>query len=547
MIRSVALLVVTLAGLGARDLAAQRAAARQGIDVQGYIFRIALPDSGTAVVGRATILFSRRRSADTLRLDLVGMTVDSVKAASSEAAPRLGYRYDGALLRIALPPWRADMDAWYATVFYHGEPRDGLIIRPTARGRRSAFADNWPERARYWLPTVDHPSDKAVVRWEIEAPAAWRVVANGRQLLRTPLADGRVRWVFAEPRPIPTYTMVLGATEFAVGRRRPLPAGQDAIPIEIWTYPEDSAYADSVPFRRATEIVETMERLVGPYPFGKLAHVQSSTRFGAMENSTAIFYAERAYVEQSMGERTVRHETAHQWFGDAVTLRDWRHLWLSEGFASYFDYVIGAALDGDSVLARGMRENAETYLRSGVTHRPIVDPAVTDPMQLLNANNYEKAAWVLHMLRGVVGDSAFFRGVRDYYGTYRDSSVVSEDFQRVMERAAGRPLGWFFRQWLEQAGYPELDVRWAVGSAPNRVTLAVRQVQAAAWGRFRIPEVPVYLMAGGELVVRRTFELDPDLAEQTVSFSVETPPSEVRIDPDRRLLLKARVVRTTGP
>src|SRR5881409_3553272 len=98
--------------------------------------------------------------------------------------------------------------------------------------------------------------------------------------------------------------------------------------------------------------------------------------------------------------------SAHQWFGDAVTERDWPHLWLSEGFATYFDGVIGAALDGDSVLANAMRANAQSYFASAVTDRPIVDSgSAADPIKLLNANSYPKGAWVLHMLRGLMGDS----------------------------------------------------------------------------------------------------------------------------------------------
>jgi aminopeptidase N len=295
-----------------------------------------------------------------------------------------------------------------------------------------AFADNWPERARYWIPTLDHPRDKALVDFCLTAPRGWRLVAPGRA---EPLR------CYGERHAIPTYTMVLGAGEFTVSNHRPLIHDRDTIPIQIWAYPEDSGFADSVPFRRATEIVETMERLVGPFPYEKLAHVESSTRYGGMENSSAIFYAEKRYVDRTMREGVVRHETAHQWFGDAVTAREWPHLWLSEGFASYFDAVIGAALDGDSVLTGAMRRSAESYFVSAVVDRPVVDTAEHDPMKLLNANSYQKGAWVLHMLRGLVGDSTFFRGIREYYRVYRDSTAVSEEFQQVMEQVAHRLPG----------------------------------------------------------------------------------------------------------
>jgi aminopeptidase N len=272
-----------------------------------------------------------------------------------------------------------------------------------------------------------------------------------------------------------------------------------------------------------------------------MAHVESSTRYGGMENSSAIFYDQGGYVSRRMGEGVVRHETAHQWFGDAVTERDWRHLWLSEGFASYFDLVIGATLDGDSLLQQGMRSSAAGYFGSRDVDRPLVDSAAQDLMGLLNANSYNKGAWLLHMLRGEVGDSAFFRGVREYYRIFRDSSVLSEDFQRVVERVAGRDFGWFFRQWLSQPGYPQLRVEMRTDSVAHTATLRIRQTQPAAWGRFRLPRVEVRFLAAGDVVGEGTFALDEAQEEQTFSFTLARVPTEVRLDPDGHLLMRATV------
>ncbi len=516
--------------------ARQAAAQARGVDVQSYHFRIDIPDTGSTIRGLATVLFETRAGYDdTLRLDLVGMNVRRVF--DVHTLTQLPIWYDGRMLKIGTR--RLDRRRPMGVVVeYSGAPQDGLIIRQNARGRRSAFGDNWPNRARYWLPTVDHPSDKARVLWSIQVPRGWRGVANMPECRR---ATG-----CRETAPIPTYTMVLGATEMTRSDHRPAVSGNDTVPIQVWAYPEDSAFADSVPFRRATEIVETMQRLVGPYPYGALLHVQSSTRYGGMENSTVIFYAEQPYVRRTMGEGVVRHETAHQWFGDAVTPREWAHLWLSEGFATYFGLVVGAALDGDSVLQRGMRGAAQTYLRSRVTDRPLVDSTTSDPNEILNANSYQKGAWVLHMLRQQVGDPAFFRGVREYYRAYRDSSVLSAQFQRAMERAAGANLGWFFEQWLRQPGYPQLDVGWDT-TTPGHAQLSIRQVQPEAWGRFSVPRVPVEFVVGGEVVARRTFALDARYAERVAGFTLPAPPDEVRIDPDGTLLLTATVSRRAGP
>jgi aminopeptidase N len=326
---------------------------------------------------------------------------------------------------------------------------------------------------------------------------------------------------------------VVGASAMTGSRHRDAISGNDAIPIEVWAYPEDSVFADSLPFRRATEVVEALSRIVGPFPYSRLVHVESSTRYGGMENATAIFYDENAYVRGTMHESTMRHETAHQWFGDAVTEADWHHLWLSEGFATYFDLVAGAALSGDSVLRAGLRANAAAYMASKDTARPVIDTVVTDPMELLNANSYQKGGWVLHMLRGVVGDSAFFRGIRDYYHTYRDSSVLTAQLEQRMEASAHADLGWFFRQWLTQPGYPRLQVDIRNGGAG----FTVRQVQPEAWGRYRIDRLPVAL-TGTNCPARAEVRLDPRAETSGLAFTNGCVLTAVRLDPDGNWLLR---------
>ncbi len=525
----------TVGSLLAAMLLSWPAVAQQGgIDVKIYHLFITIPDSGSAIRGQTWVTFERRVPGDSvLTLDFVGMNVDSVVVlyGQDQVLDSREFTYDGRVLRIPLP---AGPPVLRVAIWYHGSPQDGLIIGPNAHGRRVAFADNWPERARFWVPTVDQPSDKARTFVVIEAPGGWRVVANGAPS-RLPTGDR----LWQEMHPIPVYTMVIGAGEFTVSKHRPVISGRDTIPIQVWTYSEDSAFADSVPFRRATEIVEVMQRLIGPFPYEKLAHVQSSTKFGGMENSSAIFYAEKPYVERRMGEGVVRHETAHQWFGDAVTERDWPDVWLSEGFATYFDGVIAAALDGDTALARHMRSSAEEYFASRVTDRPIVDSAnAADPIKLLNANSYPKGAWVLHMLRGTIGDSAFFRGLRTYYRTYRDSNATSEDLQRVMEKEARTDLGWFFHQWLHQPGYPQLDVSWQYDAGARKVMVGIIQRQKPEWGLFRLPVVTLEFRANNGAVVRRDVAVSSERRETSVRIDVPFAPAEVRVDPDGKLLLK---------
>ena len=149
---------------------------------------------------------------------------------------------------------------------------------------------------------------------------------------------------------------------------------------------------------------------VGPFPYEKLANVQSSTRFGGMENASAIFYSQEAIAKGKNIESTVSHEIAHQWFGDSVTEKEWHHLWLSEGFATYFGALFFEQSDGRDNFIERMEKSKKRIFQSKVTDRPIVDYEVRDLFKLLNSNNYPKGAWVLHMLRGLLGDEIFLEG-----------------------------------------------------------------------------------------------------------------------------------------
>ena len=369
-----------------------------------------------------------------------------------------------------------------------GTQDDGLVQRGSGADRK-IFADNWPNRARKWLAAQDHPSDKATVAWTIEAPSALTVAANGAFLGKDELGDGFTRWRFAIAQPIPVHTMVLGAARMSVAALAPARCSSRCVPVSIYTYPEDSAWAVDGPFKRAPEMIDFFSRVVAPYPYSELRHVETSTIFGGMENTTIIFYDERGYTSKRLGESTVAHETAHQWFGDAASQRDWHHLWLSEGFATYGAALWDEHLGGDSALRASMRNNREAVQRSPATERPIIDPKATELLALLNTNNYPKGAWVLHTLRGLVGDSAFFRGIRTYYKTFEHGNALSSELAGIMSKEAGLDLTWYFTQALTQPGYPIIKVSTKLEG--GHLVIELTQVQKPEWGRYRLPNLEV--------------------------------------------------------
>jgi aminopeptidase N len=244
-----------------------------------------------------------------------------------------------------------------------------------------------------------------------------------------------------------------------------------------------------------------------------------------------------------MTEGLIAHETAHQWFGDAVTERDWSHVWLSEGFATYFAALWTRHAHGDSAFLRDMANMRESVLSdpSAVPTRPVIDTAQRNLLALLNRNSYEKGGFVLHKLRRQVGDSAFFHALRDYYTTHRDGTALTADLQQAMEHASGQQLGWFFDQWLRRPGFPEIDVTWSSDPSSHGVTLDIQQ--GTRFGAFRFPLTVEVRGADGS--VRRATVLVP--AEPHARLALprgaehDVAPVSLIADPDVELLARIAV------
>jgi aminopeptidase N len=487
-------------------------------DALRYDIALSIPDSGSRISATVTTRW-KLSGPGALVLDLDSeMTVRA--ATVNGAAARWRRRGD----QVELPVRGVAGSQVTTTISYDGVPLEGngMLLRGSG-ATRTVFADNWPNRAHLWLASHDHPSDKASVGWSIEAPAGYDVVANGTLERVDTMSPGRVRWHFDNPEAIPVYTIVVGMARMAVTPLTPACAVR-CVPVSIWSYPADSAFAVSGPFRRASEIVDFFSQRIAPFPYRELRHVESSTAYGGMENSTAIFYDEKAWREKRTEEPVVAHETMHQWFGDAVTELDWHHVWLSESFATYGSHLWAQHVGGDSALRAGMAAQREEIINSPATEHPILDSTITEKWRLLNTNTYQKGSWLLHSLRGLLGDSAFFRGLTAYFKRYEHRNALSSDFARVMGQAAHQDLSWFFRQGLLQPGYPVLEVNSAL--AGGRLRLTIRQAQKPAWGLYRMPNLELQLDGRSVTVAVRG-----RVTRTTIPWMERPLPRSIRVDP----------------
>jgi aminopeptidase N len=540
LLRAACLTAQVTAGPGAAADATVEHHYRPGIDIEHYDLSLDLPARGIVIAGRAALSVRRTARVDTLILDLVRLTVDSVRVDGARAH----FTRTASEVHVPLPSGAGG--SFRVEVGYHGPVEDGLIIRSDSAGRWTGFGDNWPNRARFWIPSVDHPSDKATVDWSVTAPAGRTVVANGLLVDRATLPDGRVRTRWRESHPIAVYLMVIAAAplaEYSLGETAcGLASDGRCVPQYVYTAPEQRTMLPGA-FAQAGEIVRYFSSLVGAFPYEKLAHLQSATRFGGMENATAIFYSDAAFRTGTMNERLIAHETAHQWFGDAVTERGWPHLWLSEGFATYFAALWTQHAHGDSAFhadLAGIRSAVLSDLDAVPTHA-VIDTVQRDLLALLNRNSYEKGGFVLHMLRRQVGDSAFFRALRAYYSAHRDGTALTGDLRQAMEGASGQQLDWFFEQWLRRPGFPELDVTWSSDPSSHQVTLDI--LQGSRFGAFRFPLTVEVRDADG--VLRRSTVLVPAQTRVQLALPPGTRPGSAArtliADPDVELLARIDV------
>jgi aminopeptidase N len=509
--------------------------AQSKIDVINYHFFIGLSDANDTLDGTAVIRFVSQSPKgfaknDTITFDLAsiersgkGMIIQHISyGRQDEFQPWYQHVHDK--IWIAMARNFSKKDTIVMTIQYHGIPSDGLIISKNKYGDRTFFADNWPNRAHNWIPCVDEPADKASFSFTVKAPPEYQVISNGRlDDFNQQSTWTSTTWV--EDVPLPTKVMVIGVARFAIKKYESSPAN---IPVTAWVYPQDSTRG-FINYSPAPGILSFFSNYVGPYPYNKLANVQSKTIFGGMENASAIFYEENSGSTNRSVEDLLAHEIAHQWFGDMASEKTFAHLWLSEGFATYgcdlyYENIYGV----DSMRTRLESERRTAVAFAKKTTHPVVD-TTSSLMDLLNPNSYQKGAWVLHMLRDELGENNFHRFIRAYYEKYKGRNANTDDLRAVAEEISHKDLRPFFTQWLYTPGVPQIIVYWNYDPIKKLVLLTVKQQQKQ--GAFQFP-LRIALKGASS----KTVTLHITKISEKFSFPVKEKIDLIQLDPDMRLL-----------
>jgi aminopeptidase N len=519
------------------------------VDIQHLALEIDVDPANRSVAGTATLQVAVI-AADTkaVELDAVELVIEAVTVNRLPARSR----HDGRKLRIELPAPAAAGSELVIAVTYRGAPRRGLYFIAPDEGYPDKPVQVWSqgqdEDSRYWFPCFDAPNAKATSELRVTVPAHLFAVSNGA--LVSDRTDGTgaaarrtLHWQLDVPHSCYLITLAIG--DFATIETR----WRDT-PVVYYVERGREAAAERT-LARTPQMLELFSRLFGvAYPYPRYAQVfVADFIFGGMENTSATTLTDTVLLDQRAAldydvDSLVAHELAHQWFGDLVTCRDWGEGWLNEGFATYSEYLWREHHEGRDAADLELETWAEMYFGEDASRyrRTIATKHYEEPIDIFDHHLYDKASRVLHMLRGVVGDDAFWASLAHYLDKHRHGVVESRDLARAVEDATGKNLDWFFSQWiLDGAGHPELDVaiRWDAGQELATVTVEQTQKIEGKTPVFRIPT----------RVRFRVGDRDRDIAIELVDAKhvfhvpLDAEPSQAIFDPGRGVLAAVKVTK----
>ncbi|MBN1479863.1 T9SS C-terminal target domain-containing protein [candidate division KSB1 bacterium] len=396
-----------------------------------------------------------------------------------------------------------------------------------------------PSMLRHWIPSHDVPFDKATIDLHLTVPKELDAFANG-VLVSTTVENNTKTFFWREQHPIATYLIAVAVGQYAKLGMPFVSVTGDSISLEFYVFPNDVNNAQT-DWANLPRMLTFFEQNFSSYPFDRYSMAQAYNR-GAMEHQTMTTYSHELITGDNRYDYIVAHELAHHWWGDLVTLGDWKDIWLNEGFATYSEALYFEHIYGDDYLAKYMEALSEIYLAE-VARRGHF--ALYDPEYMWGGTVYQKGAWVLHMLRWTIGEAAFWRTLQSWAQCYAYDNALIPDFIAIAEEQSGQNLQWFFDQWIYRAGYPDFDISWdyqknsAVGYT---VTIDIKQQQ---WDKFQfIAPVEIEIETATGTVVDT---LISSSQQQQFQITLDTAPARLIIDPYNWLLKQYDIVGNPAP
>ena len=494
------------------------------------------------VAGQAILTFKPiAKPLEELRLDAVDLNVQSVTSTEKIAGHQVT---DTAIIITFAKPIPAGKEA-KVTIKYTAEPRKGLYFRTPEMGYKPdethLFTQGETTEARHWYPGFDSPNEKFTSEITARVPTGMTVLSNGR--LVSSERDAKtglqvVRW--SQEKPHANYLLSLVAGHFAKIEDK-----YHDLPLTFYTPPSDIKEAPES-FRRTKDMLEFFEKEIGvPYPWAKYGQVCiRDFQWGGMENTSLTTLTDRTLHTTDSenlvtSESLVAHELAHQWFGDLVTCKDWSHVWLNEGFATYYAHLYMGHLHGRDAMLYDLYNDAQGLLLRTTDTRGIVSRKFNSPddqFTQFGALSYPKGGWVLHMLRSELGEDLYRRCIKTYLERHQYGSVVTEDLNVVIEELSGRSFDQFFDQWVYHAQHPQLDVNYSWDEKTKLAKVSIKQTQKIS-DEVLLFKFPLTLRFKGKSgVVEKQVQVKEK--EEDFYFPLKEAPEVVRLDPALAVLAK---------
>jgi aminopeptidase N len=472
-----------------------------------------------------------------LNFDSVGLTIESVAVDGRTAM----FSLTPNKLVVTLQRPAARGERHEILIHYHGQPKKGLYFvlpdKNYPQQAREIWTQGEAEDTRYYIPLYDYPNDRTTSEMLVTVPAAWITISNGRLVGITDEPDGTKTWDWKQSETLSTYLISIVAGEF-VERDD----SWHGIPLR-YVVPQGEESTIEPTFERTKQMLDLFSSKLGvPYPWAQYAQtaVDDFVATG-MENTSATTLTTHSLTNPKLSaedhdgaDEVTSHELAHQWFGDLVTCKDWANLWLNEGFADYFQRVWNERRYGaDDADFEFWRDQNEWNRQPRLFPVPIVSRDFEDSTEYQD-NIYDKAGWVLRMLREKLGDDDFYRALHHYLDANRGQNVVTADLEKAVEQATSVNVDKFFNQWVYGAGAPKFDVSYVYDSDTRSVRLSVKQTQKIE-GRVGLFDVPVNV----EIATansRETHSIEVSDASQTFAFSTDGSPLMVIFDRGDQIL-----------
>jgi len=382
-------------------------------------------------------------------------------------------------------------DTIILTVKYNlSKPTLGLrFIEETATNPLMVSSDCFPNKARQWIPCYDYPNDKVTTEMIVTVDNRYKVLSNGRLVsIEENRQRGEVTYHWNQELPHSTYLISLSIADYAV-----IEDSLGSLPVNYWVYKGLEADAKTT-FGKTPYMIDFFNKLYNyPYPWAKYDQVITSYMGGGAEATSATIVGEGLVMDtiaekDYSRETVIAHEIAHQWWGDLITLRSWEHTWLNESFGTYSDYLYTRFDKGEDAGAFDLLGKKNQYLNEAHNRymRPIVFNRYDNPGDNFDSHTYPKGACMLHLLRYILGDDAFFRTLSTFLHQNEFKPVDTHDFMKTVKEVTGKNMDWFFEQYFFSPGHPVFEVTKSWNETTKKLEITVLQLQDS------VPEVPIY-------------------------------------------------------